>query len=174
MFKALLGLTIGAALVVVFLVMPLKADPLKPGAEAPVIEVVDQDGKPFSLAETYRKGMTLVYFYPKADTPGCTKQACNIRDKWEELQKAGIQVVGVSIDKPADQQAFQEKHKLPFPLIADAEGRLVKAFGVTTIRIGYSRRESFLVKDGRIIWHNPDVKPDTHVEEVLAAAKSAG
>lgn len=170
MFKALLGVTAAALLVVGFLVTSTQADPLPSGAQAPSGEVTDQDGKTFKLGDVYKKGLTLVYFYPKADTPGCTKQACGLRDNMEELKKRGIQVIGVSMDKAESQKAFQEKYELPFTLVADPDGKLVEQFGVPAIRMGYSKRQSFLVKDGVIVWHDPAVDPETHVQKVLEAA----
>src|SRR6185369_9865317 len=98
------------------------ADPLTVGSPAPTLSGKDQDGKPLSLADVYAKGITLVYFYPKAATPGCTKQGCSLRDKWSDLSAEGIQVVGVSGDKPEDQKKFRDAQKFPFPLLADEDG----------------------------------------------------
>ena len=86
---------------------------------APRVGAVDQDGRAVKLEDLYKKGLTLVYFYPKAGTPGCTKQACSLRDSYEELTKQGVQVIGVSMDKAESQKKFQEKNKLPFTLLAD-------------------------------------------------------
>ena len=108
------------------------AEPLAVGAPAPQISAVDQDGKAVNFKDVYAKGPTLVYFYPKADTPGCTKQACSIRDDWSALQARGIQVLGVSGDKPDAQKKFQDKFKLPFTLIADSDSKVAEAFGVPT------------------------------------------
>jgi thioredoxin-dependent peroxiredoxin len=169
MLRILTGITLGVAAIVAFMLSTTNAEPLKPGAEAPALKSVDEEGKPVDLGAQLQKGLTLVYFYPKADTPGCTKQGCAIRDKWEDVQKAGVTVIGVSMDKPADQKAFKEKFKLPFTLLADSEGTVVKAFGVSMIRAGFPTRQSFLVKDGKIVWHDADVKPDTHLDNVLKA-----
>ena len=137
-----------------------------------IVEIYkDKKGKPVKLDEVFKKGLTLVYFYPKADTPGCTKEACAIRDKWEDVQKAGVTVIGVSMDTPEAQKAFKEKFKLPFTLLADTEGAVVKAFGVSTRRVGVPTRQSFLVKEGKVVWHDPDVKPETHLENVLKAVE---
>ncbi len=170
MLKALFFTVLGAGLLAAYLLTTGHAEPLPAGAKAPVDAVVDQDGKPFDLAAAYRKGLTLVYFYPKADTPGCTKQACSLRDEYSKIKEAGIQILGVSMDKPEAQKAFQEKYKLPFTLLADHEGKIVEGFGVPTMRIGFSKRQSFLVKDGIIVWRDPDVNPATHTEKVLEAA----
>ncbi|MBJ7392670.1 MAG: peroxiredoxin, partial [Chthoniobacterales bacterium] len=87
-----------------------KAAPLAVGAPAPDVSAVDQNGAPVVLKDVFAKGPTLVYFYPKADTPGCTKQACSLRDDWAALQAKGIQVLGVSGDKPEAQKKFEEKY----------------------------------------------------------------
>src|SRR5690554_4718377 len=87
-----------------------KADPLDVGSPAPAVEAVDQDGKQVSLSELYKKGLVLVYFYPKADTPGCTAQACSLRDDFAVLKERGVEVVGVSTDSVKDQKKFQEKY----------------------------------------------------------------
>ena len=169
LLKSLIGITVAVAGVVLFMLSTTHADPIKSGADAPVVPCVDEEGKAFSLADTYKKGITLVYFYPKADTPGCTKQACALRDDWAGIQALGIQVLGVSMDEPAAQKAFKEKYKLPFPLLADSEGKIVEAFGVAKIRAGFATRQSFLVKDGKIVWSDTDVKPDSHLENVKKA-----
>ena len=105
-----------------------KGAPLEVGAPAPQISAVDQEGKTVDFKSVYAKGATLVYFYPKADTPGCTKQACSIRDDWSALQAKGIQVLGVSEDTTDDQKKFADKYKLPFTLIADHDGKVAAAF----------------------------------------------
>jgi peroxiredoxin Q/BCP len=150
---------------------PVKASPLAVGADAPKLTVKDQDGKDVSLADLYTKGITLVFFYPKASTPGCTKEACALRDGLDGLNKLGIQVVGVSMDNQVDQKRFSDKEKLTFSLLADEKGEVVKAFGVSEIRPGFPSRQSFLVKDGKIAWHQPKVDPGTHLDEVTKAAE---
>ena len=174
MLKTLLAVTVLIALAAVFLLSTTKADPLQPGADAPALTCPDQDGKDVALGDLWKQGMVLVYFYPKADTPGCTKQACALRDKWDEVKAKGVTVVGVSMDKPAAQKAFQEKYKLPFTLLADADGKVVKAFGVPMMRIGFSARQSFLVKDGKIVWHQPKVDAATHLDEVMKVVAGLG
>lgn len=149
-----------------------EAEPLDVGAEAPDIKTVDQKGNPVDLGKELGKGVSLVYFYPKADTPGCTKQACNIRDAFEAVTKAGIKVFGVSADTPEDQLAFAEKFELPFTLIADKKGEVIAAFGVPANEKGFASRQSFLVKDGKIIWRDLKATPTTQAEDAIAAAKS--
>jgi len=146
------------------------AEPLAIGAPAPAITAIDQDGASVKFAEVYAKGITLVYFYPKAETPGCTAQACSLRDSYTDLTAQGIQVIGVSRDKASAQKQFQEKYKLPFTLIADEDGSVAKAFGVDLIPVlGLTKRESFLVKDGKIAWVTPKAQTSTHADEVRQA-----
>ncbi|HYR57072.1 MAG TPA: peroxiredoxin [Chthoniobacteraceae bacterium] len=144
------------------------AEPLAVGAPAPAVSGADQDGKTVNLKDVYAKGPTLVYFYPKADTPGCTKQACSIRDDWSGLQAKGIQVLGVSEDKPDAQKKFKDKFTLPFTLIADSDGKVAEAFGVP-VNAGFAKRQSFLIKDGKVVWTMLKATTDTHAKDVLAA-----
>ena len=169
MLKALFFSVLAVGLVAAYLLTTGHAEPIAQGAKAPTDPVLDQEGKPFDLAAAYKKGTTLVYFYPKADTPGCTKQACSLRDDFSKITEAGIHIIGVSMDKPASQKAFQEKYKLPFPLLADPDGKIVKGFGVPIMVIGLSKRQSFLVKDGNVVWSDLDVSPATHTAKVLEA-----
>ena len=150
-----------------------KADPLAVGAAAPEISAVDQDGKTVNFKDVYAKGATLVYFYPKADTPGCTKEACSIRDSWADLQGKSIQVLGVSGDKPDAQKKFADKFKLPHTLIADSDNAVAKAFGVPTL-LGISKRQSFLIKDGKVVWNQLAASTDKQAADVLAAYESLG
>ncbi len=144
------------------------AEPLAVGAAAPEISAVDQDGKTVNFKDVYAKGATLVYFYPKADTPGCTKEACSIRDSWGDLQKKGIQVLGVSGDKPELQKKFAEKYKLPHTLIADSDSAVAKAFGVPTLG-SIAKRQSFLIQDGKCVWNQLSASTDKQAEDVLKA-----
>lgn len=144
------------------------ASAIEIGAEAPALTAIDEAGQPVRFADYYAKGLTLVYFYPKADTPGCTAEACGLRDSFEGLKARGLQVLGVSEDKPGAQEKFREKYHLPFTLVADADGAVAKAFGVPTF-LGFAKRQSFLVKDGKIVWRDLSVSPKTHVSEVTKA-----
>ena len=147
------------------------ATPLTVGSPAPEISGVDQDGKTVNFKDVYAKGPTLVYFYPKADTPGCTKQGCSIRDSWADLKKAGIQVIGVSEDKVDDQKKFAEKYSLPHTLIADNDGKVATAFGTDFIAgKPLTQRQSFLVKDGKVAWTMlAKTTTETHAKDVMAA-----
>ncbi len=146
----------------------IQAAPLQAGAAAPDLTAVDQDGKPVHFKDVYAKGPTLVYFYPKADTPGCTKQACSLRDDWSALTAKGIQVLGVSGDKPDGQKRFKEKFKLPFTLIADSDSKVADAFGVPHLG-SITKRESFLIQNGKVVWTMPKASTDTHAKDVLEA-----
>lgn len=147
-------------------------DPLEVGSAAPVLTVITHKGTELDLADLYAKGPVLVYFYPKADTPGCTKQACNLRDNFGELTEAGIQVIGVSMDSVEDQSAFQEKYDLPFLLVADEDKRLGKGFGVGGFMGMAYRRQSFLVVDGTVVWRDLKARPASQTSDALAAFKA--
>lgn len=146
-----------------------KGEPLAVGATAPAPAAVDENGQPVHLKEIYAKGVTLVYFYPKASTPGCTAQACSLRDSIADLKTAGVTVIGVSHDKPAAQKKFKEHYQLPFTLIADQDGAVIKAFGVPTYVFGIAKRQSFLIKDGKVAWRSLSAQTKTHADEVRKA-----
>lgn len=148
------------------------AEPLNVGDAAPQLKTTDQNGKEVELAKELATGTSLVYFYPKADTPGCTKQACNLRDEFEAVKAAGIKVFGVSADTAADQKAFADKYTLPFTLLADKSGEVIKAFGVPTNPKGFASRQSFLVRDGKVIWRDLKANPTTQAKDAIAAAKA--
>jgi len=113
-----------------------------------------------------------VYFYPKADTPGCTAEACSLRDAFADLTKKGVTVIGVSADTPAEQKAFQEKYHLPFTLVADHEKKVIEAFGVPTT-MGFASRQSFLIKDGKIVWRDLHASTKQQAADIMKAV-SAG
>lgn len=158
----------------IFFLMPLfsHADPLQPGSVAPVLTVMTDSGESLELAAVYAKGPVLLYFYPRADTPGCTKQACNLRDHFADLQDAGIQVLGASLDSVEKQRAFRDKYDLPFPLVADTEKALAKAFGVPTNMGLFTARQSFLIVDGSVVWVDTSATPSTQTADALAAFKA--
>lgn len=152
-----------------FLAMALfsSAQPLSTGAAAPVVTGVTETGATISLGDVYaRQPYTLVYFYPKADTPGCTAQGCSLRDSYAELLDKGVAVIGVSADNPADQAKFKQKYNLPFTLIADADKQVIKAFGVPTT-FGFAKRSAFLIKDGKIVWADHNASTSRQAEDVL-------
>lgn len=156
-----------------FLGLKTPAGALSVGDEAPRIAAPDQNGAIVELAEVYAKGPTLVYFYPKADTPGCTAQACSLRDAFPDFSAQGVQILGVSADTVESQKKFAEKYNLPFVLLADAEGNLSRAFGVPTA-MGFAKRQSFIVKDGKIAWIVQSAKTGDHAAEVKAALQGLG
>ncbi|MCA9794355.1 MAG: peroxiredoxin, partial [Candidatus Eremiobacteraeota bacterium] len=131
---------------------------------------LDQDGKPVEFAKLYKEGLVLVYFYPKADTPGCTAQACSLRDAYADLVDAGVTVIGVSTDKPEAQKAFKAKYKLPFRLIPDPGQEVLRAFQVPTL-VGVANREAFLIKDGKVVWHDNHASTKKQAQDVLAELK---
>ena len=132
--------------------------PLEVGDAAPDAASRDEYGNEVRLANLYDPGHTLVYFYPKADTPGCTAQACSLRDDFAELQARGVRVIGVSSDSPEAQRRFKEKYRLPFMLLADQDHAVARAFGVPFM-LGMTHRQSFLIKERRVIWR--DLKAPT-------------
>jgi len=149
----------------------LGADPLKVGDAAPTGSSVTQEGAALALGDVYPQGYTLVYFYPKADTPGCTAQGCSLRDAYEELTQQGVTVLGVSTDGVEAQRAFREKHHLPFTLLADESKTVINAFGVPTLA-GFAARQAFLVDPaGRIVWADQHATTAQQAADVLAALK---
>jgi len=146
------------------------ASPLISGAPAPQITAKNEDGQNVSFGDVYAKGITLVYFYPKAETPGCTKEACSLRDAYADLHGKGLQILGVSRDTPEAQKKFQIKQKLPFTLIADTDGKVAEAFHVPMIPvIGVSMRQSFIIKDGKIAWTSLSAQTGGAAQEVQNA-----
>jgi peroxiredoxin Q/BCP len=146
------------------------------GDKAPLIEGTDQDGKPWKLADHMGKQVVLLYFYPKDDTPGCTTQACGLRDRMGDLKKDHVQVVGVSFDSAASHQKFRDKYSLNFPLLADTDGKIADAFGVRReAGKNMARRASFLIGlDGKIA-HVTDVpSANVHLAEMKEAVAKLG
>jgi len=143
------------------------AEPLAVGAAAPAVSGTTETGATLALADVYAKQpYTLVYFFPKADTPGCTKQGCSLRDAYEELTQKGVAVIGVSTDGVEAQKAFKDKYHFPFTLIADHEKTVINAFGVSA-RMGFATREAFLIKDGKIVWADYKASTDKQAADVL-------
>ena len=152
--------------------------PVEEGHPAPTFTLPSDTGEPVSLAELRGKPVVL-YFYPKDDTPGCTTQACGIRDVYGELERAGAVVLGVSPDDEASHVKFKNKFSIPFPLLADPEHEVTEQYGVwEEKKFGGKtywgvKRSTFLIdSEGNVakVMHN--VKPDGHPEQVLAALPS--
>ena len=147
------------------------AEPLAIGAKLPQVSQKNQEGITIALAEHGTSGWLLVYFYPKADTPGCTKQACSLRDAFATLTEKGVKVFGVSTDSPKSQKAFKEKYRLPFDLLADEDSTIVKAFGVPTT-MGFAKRQAFLFKDGALVWVDFSASTEQQAADVLQAIET--
>jgi peroxiredoxin Q/BCP len=146
---------------------------LKTGEAAPEFTLQDQDGKEHSLKE-YRGNWVLLYFYPKDDTPGCTKEACSIRDGFPNFGALNVKVLGVSTDSVASHKKFAEKYSLPFTLLADEKKEVVGQYGVWAKKKFMGReymgtmRTSFLInQEGMIAKIYEEVKPEVHAQEVL-------
>ena len=139
---------------------------LSVGTTAPAFSVKDTNGNTVSLSDFSGKTVVL-YFYPKDDTPGCTKEACSFRDSYDIYQDKDVIVLGVSLDDSASHQAFTNKYSLPFPLLADTEGALTQAYDVDGG--GYAKRVTYVIDgDGQIIKVYDSVKTDTHAADILA------
>ena len=145
------------------------------GKPAPDFELTSDSGETVSLASLRGKPVVL-YFYPKDDTPGCTAQACGIRDAWGEFQRAGAVVLGVSPDDAASHAKFKEKYGLQFPLLADPDHAVAEEYGVWGEKHLYGKtymgivRSTFVIAaDGNVTKVMRKVKPDTHADDVLAA-----
>lgn len=148
---------------------------LEVGMKAPDFTLLDKDGKSVSLSDFLGKKVVL-YFYPKDNTPGCTRQACAFAGAYSEFQKRGVEVIGVSKDSVASHVKFAEKHQLPFVLLADPERIAIEAYGVWQekkmcgkVSMGVVRTTFLIDEEGRIADVMPKVKPDTNAAEVLEA-----
>jgi peroxiredoxin Q/BCP len=145
------------------------------GKPAPDFELTSDSGETVSLASLRGKPVVL-YFYPKDDTPGCTAQACGLRDAWGEFERAGAVVLGVSPDDAASHAKFKEKYGLQFPLLADPDHAVAEEYGVWGEKHLYGKtymgivRSTFVIDaDGNVTKVMRKVKPDTHADDVLAA-----
>ena len=155
--------------------LSVQAVPLAVGAPAPQISAIDQQGKTIQFADIYAKGITLVYFYPKAGTPGCTAEACSLRDSYTSLHGKGLEIIGVSRDTAGAQKNVQDQYQLPFTLVADTDGKVAEAFGVPMMMKGIiplASRQSFIVKDGKIAWTALKAQTKGSASEVQKALDS--
>lgn len=144
---------------------------LNPGDAAPDFELNDQDGKRVQLADFRRKSAVVLYFYPKDDTSGCTKQACSFRDQFAAFRRADAQVLGISSDSEESHRKFRAKYDLPFPLLSDAGGRVRKLYGVRSTLGLIPGRETFVIDGNGTIRHvfNSQFKPEDHIRQALSA-----
>jgi peroxiredoxin Q/BCP len=145
------------------------------GSEAPDFTLPSDAGEDVTLSSLRGKTVVL-YFYPRDDTPGCTTQACGIRDAWGELERRGAVVLGVSPDDEASHVRFKQKHELPFTLLADTDHAVAERYGVWVEKtfagktsMGVERSTFVIGPDGRVVRAMRKVKPDTHAEQVLEA-----
>jgi peroxiredoxin Q/BCP len=148
------------------------------GKKAPAFTLKDAAGEKVSLGDFAGKNLVL-YFYPKDDTPGCTKEACGFRDAWKALQKLGVAVVGVSPDTGASHEKFAKKYRLPFPLLSDPDKKAMTAYGAWGEKMMYGKRTTGVIRS--TVWIGPDgkvkkhwqrvAKAEAHPEQVLAAIR---
>jgi peroxiredoxin Q/BCP len=156
--------------------------PIEEGKAAPAFTLKDQDGSPVSLAQFKGKQNVVLYFYPKDDTPGCTKEACGFRDFNKELAKLGTAVLGVSADSGESHKKFIAKYKLSFPLLSDPGRKVMTQYGAYGEKMMYGKktvgviRSTVLIgKDGKVKKHWARVaNAEKHPEQVLAAVKELG
>lgn len=147
------------------------------GKKAPEIIGIDQFGKEIKLSNYLGKKL-IIFFYPKDNTPGCTAQACNLRDNYSILQKAGFEIIGISIDSEASHQKFSDKHSLPFPLLPDTEKKIVTDYGVWGEKkfmgrtfLGTKRTTFVIDEKGNIEKIFDKVKTKAHAEQILESYK---
>jgi peroxiredoxin Q/BCP len=150
--------------------------PPEAGKAAPDFSLPDAAGRMHRLAD-YRGRWLVLYFYPKADTPGCTRESCALRDEWVEFQRRGVAILGVSLDEAAAQKSFADRHGLPFPLLSDLTGRVAMAYGsvwdLAVVR--FAKRHTFLIDpDGRIAKAYFKVSPERHGKELIADLETFG
>jgi peroxiredoxin Q/BCP len=145
---------------------------IKEGAKAPAFEAQDQNGTLVRLADFQGKAIVVLYFYPKDDTPGCTAEACSLRDGYSELKAAGAVILGVSADDSQSHKAFAEKYHLPFSILADPDKRIIEAYGVKWPLLGIARRVTFLIdRQGIVRKVITDPRTKDHDQQVLALLK---
>ena len=144
---------------------------LEPGTEAPTFTLQNQHGEERSLPES---GTVVVYFYPRADTPGCTTEACSFRDRWSEYEDRGVAVFGVSDDPVPDLAAFAEKHDLPVDLLSDEDGSVATAYDSYGEKNMFGNtfdgvfRNTYVVRDGDVVLAYEGVDPEGHADAILA------
>ena len=142
----------------------LNANPLQIGSTAPKVSAADHEGNIIDLNTELSKGTTVLFFYPKAMTPGCTQQACSLRDSWQILQQKDIKIFGISSDTSKAQAKFRNKHELPFKLIADTDQAVSKAFGKNRWS-----RQAYIFKDGKLVWRDLSASTTKQADDILAA-----
>ena len=170
MNTTLTGIAFLASGVLLWTTAAFSAEVPKVGDKAPLVEAKDQDGNAWKLADAVGKQVVLLYFYPKDDTPGCTKEACGLRDRMADLKKDNVQVIGVSFDSAESHQKFIAKHSLNFPLLVDTDGKIADAYGTHIAGRNVARRVSFLIGlDGKIAHVTDNPSADAHLNEMKDA-----
>ena len=153
--------------------LTVAAGDLEPGMKAPAFTAQDQNGKSVSLSDFYGKQDVCLYFYPKDDTPGCTAQACSLRDGYEAIRAAGAVVLGVSADDTKSHADFARKFSLNFPILADPDKTIINAYGVKMLWISRAKRVTFIIdRTGTIRNIVKDVKTKEHDKQVLELLKA--
>lgn len=150
------------------------AQQLDAGDQIPQFSLLDQDSNQVNIADYLGKGPLVIYFYPKDDTPGCTKEACSFRDSYEEFSDAGAQVIGISSDSPSKHKAFADRYRLPFTLLADTNNTVRKAFGVKGDLFGLiPGRVTFVIDKEGVIQHvfDSQMRAEAHMQESLDAIR---
>ena len=144
---------------------------IEAGQPAPDFDLPDAEGKRIRLADFRGKKAVVLYFYPKDDTPGCTKEACSFRDSYEDFQDAGAEVIGVSSDSASSHAKFAKRHKLPFTLLSDAKGEVRKKYGVPSTMGLMPGRVTYVIDKRGVVRHvfNSQLQATRHVSEALAA-----
>lgn len=149
---------------------------IEKGEKAPHFQLKDQDGKEFDSKTVVGKKPVVIYFYPKDFTPGCTKEACNFRDSYEDFKEAGAEVIGISNDSEKSHAKFAKKHKLPFVLLSDSNGKVRKKFGIKKSLLGLvPGRETFVINvEGNIVFKFNSLDASKHMDKALNAVKKIG
>ncbi len=142
---------------------------LKTGDEIENFTSLLDNGEEFKL-EDYKDQDLILFFFPSAFTPGCTKEACSFRDNYSQFKQNGLILIGVSFNSVGQQAKFKDKHNLPFPLLSDKDKELIKMFGVKSL-LGWSKRKTFWIRNNKImhVWEN--VNPSDHADEIIAMIK---
>ena len=141
---------------------------IEEGKAAPLFTLKDAGGKKVSL-KSLRGRNVIVYFYPRDDTPGCTKEACGFRDTWEEFRARGVVVLGVSPDSAESHTSFAERHRLPFPLLSDPDRRVMQRYGAWGEKVMYGKRTTGVIRS--TVWIGPEGRVRKHWKRVAKAAE---
>lgn len=160
-------------IILIFFILQNNMTEIKTGDKVPIFNLKDQDGNDFNIQDHLGSPM-VVYFYPKDDTPGCTREACSFRDQYEDFTSAGVQVIGISEDTPEDHRKFREKYDLPFTLLSDKDNRVRNLFGVPGSLFGLiPGRVTYVIDSKGFVRHifNSQYKTVQHVNEALKSIR---